>query len=415
MIAEIIPIGDEILIGQVIDTNSSFIAKELNAIGVSVGQITAIQDTKIHILEALSNAESRADLIILTGGLGPTKDDVTKHTLCEYFGDILVENTDVLKHVEELFVKFLSKPISEVNKKQALVLSKSIVLPNANGTAPGMWIAHKGTVFVSLPGVPFEMKGLMRDHVIPKLVKEFKRPHILHRTMVTYGMGESAIAEKISGWEDKLPSYIKLAYLPNLGKVRLRLSAKGESKDSIATTMDKEVGKLYVLIGDIIFGEEEDGELEVIVGKLLAEKELTVATAESFTGGAIGQQLSSVPGASAYYKGGVVSYATETKIEVLKVPIEMVKEYSVVSEEVAKAMAANVRQLLKTDFAIATTGNAGPVKGDSDVAVGTAYIAIASPTGVYVEKFVFGNHRERVVFKAVNKALELLRKEILKF
>ncbi|MEE9361314.1 MAG: competence/damage-inducible protein A [Cellulophaga sp.] len=415
MIAEIIPIGDEILIGQVIDTNSSFIAKELNAIGVSVGQITAIQDAKIHILEALRNAESRADLIILTGGLGPTKDDVTKHTLCEYFGDALVENTEVLKHVEELFVKFLSKPISEVNKKQALVLSKSIVLHNANGTAPGMWISHKGTVFVSLPGVPFEMKGLMKDQVIPKLVKEFKRPHILHRTMVTYGMGESAIAEKISDWEDQLPSCIKLAYLPNLGKVRLRLSAKGENKDSIMTAMDKEVSKLYVLIGDIIFGEEEDGELEVIVGKLLAEKELTIATAESFTGGAIGQQLSSVPGASAYYKGSIVSYATETKIEVLKVPIEIVKEYSVVSEEVAKAMAANVRQLLKADFAIATTGNAGPAKGDSDVAVGIAYIAIASSTGVSVEKFMFGNHRERVVFKAVNKALELLRKEISKF
>ncbi len=414
MLAEIITIGDEILIGQIIDTNSAFIANALNQIGVSVYQITSVQDERSHILKAFEEAESRADVIIVTGGLGPTKDDITKLTLCEYFGDTLVESPEVLAHVEELFKKFITTPISDMNRRQALVPSKAIVLKNAYGTAPGMWIKNNGKVFVSLPGVPFEMKGLVENEVIPRIVNEFHRPFILHRTLITYGVGESAIAEKIEDWEDQLPPFIKLAYLPNLGKVRLRLTAKGTDRDEIATAVDAEIQKLHGIIGDIIFGEDQNGALEELLGKLLKKKGFTLATAESCTGGAIAERITSVPGASAYFKGSVVSYATEAKIEVLQVPEEIINEHSVVSGPVAKAMAENARNLFKTDFAIATTGNAGPTKGDSDADVGTVFIAVASPTGVYVEKFMMGNHRERIVQKAVNKSFELLQKEILK-
>ena len=416
MFAEIITIGDEILIGQIVDTNSAFISKELNKIGISVYQITSVQDDREHILQALEDAKSRADIIIVTGGLGPTKDDITKHTFCEYFDDVLVQNDAVLKHVEELFKKFITTaPISDLNRKQALVPSKAEVLHNAYGTAPGMWINDKGAVFISLPGVPFEMKNLMTDLVIPKIAAEFERPHILHKTVVTYGLGESALAEKIEDWEDALPSFIKLAYLPNLGKVRLRLTAKGQDKEAIARAIEDESKKLHSLIGDIIYGIEDDETLEEVVARLLTEKKCTLAIAESCTGGRVAQRITSLPGASAYFKGSMVSYATETKIEVLKVSKELIDTHSVVSAEVAKAMAENVKKLLKTDFAIATTGNAGPSKGDSDADIGTVFIAIATPSGVYAKEFKMGNHRERIVQKTVNKAFELLQKEILKF
>ena len=416
MFAEIITIGDEILIGQIVDTNSAFISKELNKIGVSVFQITSIQDNKEHILQALREAATRADVIIMTGGLGPTKDDITKHTLCEYFNDSLVQDDAVLAHVEELFKKHITNtPISDLNRKQALVLSKAETLHNAYGTAPGMWIEDNGKVYVSLPGVPFEMMHLISETVLPKISKKFKRPFIFHKTIATYGLGESALAEKIEDWENALPSFIHLAYLPNLGKVRLRLSAKGDNKQAVIDAVEQEVKKLYALIGDLIYGEDEEGEVEAVVANLLTKKEKTLATAESFTGGRIAEVITSMPGASKYFKGSVVSYATETKIEVLGVPQALVEEHSVVSEAVACAMAINVRKLLKTDFAIATTGNAGPTKGDADVAVGTVYIAIATPNRVFAEKFNMGNHRERVVQKSVNKAFQLLQKEILNF
>ncbi|MGY8914992.1 MAG: competence/damage-inducible protein A, partial [Flavobacteriales bacterium] len=410
-----ITIGDEILIGQIIDTNSAFIAHGLNQIGVSVYQITSVQDERNHILKAFEEAESRADVIIVTGGLGPTKDDITKLTLCEYFGDTLVESKEVLAHVEALFKNYISTPISDMNRRQALVPSKAIVLKNAYGTAPGMWIKRNGKVFVSLPGVPFEMKSLIQNEVIPRIVNEFHRPFILHRTLITYGVGESVIAEKIEDWENALPPFIKLAYLPNLGKVRLRLTAKGTDKEEIGIAVNEEIHKLYGIIGDIIFGEDQNGALEEVVGKILVKKQFTLATAESCTGGAIAERITSVPGASAYFKGSVVSYATEAKIKVLHVPEKVINDNSVVSETVAKAMAQNVKELFNTDFAISTTGNAGPTKGDSDAEVGTVYIAIASPSGVYAEKFMMGNHRERIVQKAVNKSFELLQKEILKF
>ncbi|MEO9894628.1 competence/damage-inducible protein A [Aurantibacter sp.] len=415
MFAEIITIGDEILIGQIIDTNSAFIGKELNKIGVSVYQITSIQDDRTHILNALRDAKSRAQIIIVTGGLGPTKDDITKHTFCEYFNDQLVENKAVLSHVEALFAKYINTPISDINRKQALVPSKATVLHNANGTAPGMWFYEDNTVYVSLPGVPFEMKHLITNEVLPKIARDFKRPYILHKTIITYGLGESALAARIEDWENNLPEFIKLAYLPNLGKVRLRLSAKGPNKEIITKAIEEESQKLTSLIGDLVYGTENEETLEHVVGQLLTKKKLTLATAESFTGGRIAESITAIPGASAYFKGTVVSYATAIKIEVLKVDSELIEKHSVVSAPVAKAMAENVKKLMKSDYAIATTGNAGPTKGDSNAAVGTVFIAIATPKRTVVEKFIMGNQRERIVEKSVNKAFELLQKEILKF
>jgi nicotinamide-nucleotide amidase len=415
MFAEIITIGDEILIGQIVDTNSAHIASELNKIGISVFQITTVQDDREHILKAFEEAEERAEVIILTGGLGPTKDDITKKTLCEYLNDKLVSDPEVLAHVEELFEKYINTPISEVNRRQALVPSRAKVLHNKYGTAPGMWMKAKKAIFVSLPGVPFEMKQLMHREVIPKLADSFDRPFICHKTLVTYGLGESAIADRISDIEQNLPASVKLAYLPNLGKVRLRLTAKGSSKEQITEDVDLVARQLYATIGDLISGEEEQGAIEVTLGKLFTEKKKSLATAESFTGGKIAQQLTAVPGASVYFKGSIVSYATSMKIDLLKVPIEMVKKHSVVSAEVAMAMAENVKNLAGSDFAVATTGNAGPSKGDSDADIGTVFIAVATPDKVFAEQFAMGNHRTRIVQKSVHMAMQMLQKEILKF
>ncbi|MDC6367727.1 MULTISPECIES: competence/damage-inducible protein A [Flavobacteriaceae] len=415
MQAEIITIGDEILIGQIVDSNSAFIAKELNKIGVSVYQITSVQDDHDHILDALETAGKRSSVVIITGGLGPTKDDITKHTLCEFMNDQLVQDDTVLKHIEELFKKYISTPISDMNRQQALVPSKAMVLPNAFGTAPGLWMKKGNTAFVSLPGVPFEMKNLITTSVLPQIIKEYDRPHIVHKTIMTYGLGESAIAEKIEDWEDNLPHFIKLAYLPNLGKVRLRLTAKGNDKTTLTAGIETQTKKLYPLIGDIIYGEEEDESIENQIAKLLTRKQMTLATAESFTGGRIAEQLTAIPGASNYFKGSVVSYATETKIKLLGVSEDIIEKYSVVSEEVAVAMARNAKNILDTDFAIATTGNAGPTKGDSDVDVGTVFIAISTPQHTFAQEFSMGRHRERVVQKSVHKAFELLLKEILNF
>jgi len=415
MLAEIITIGDEILIGQIVDTNSAFIAKELNKIGVLVYQITSIQDEREHMLDAFKEASERVDIVLVTGGLGPTKDDITKQTFCEFFDDELVENTQVLAHVEDLFAKYISNtPISDINRKQALVPSRAEVLHNDHGTAPGMWMHQDGVTFVSMPGVPFEMKHLMLESVIPKLASFYNRPHIIHRTIVTYGLGESSIAHRIESWEDNLPAHIKLAYLPNLGKVRLRLSGIDSDFDKLIAEIDNECAKLYPLIEDIVFGQEDDEDLEQIVARLLTGKNLTLSTAESFTGGRIAERITSIPGASDYFKGSIVSYATETKINVLKVSRQIVDEHSVVSAEVATAMAEGAKKLMKTDFAIATTGNAGPTKGDSDAEVGTVFIAIVGPGIHFVQEFKMGSTRERVVEKAVNKAFELLQKEILK-
>jgi len=414
MKAAIITIGDEILIGQIVDTNSGFIAKSLDKIGVDIHEMISISDNKNHILETFTKLQNEVDLVLITGGLGPTKDDITKHTFCEYFEDQLIRNEEVEKHVIELIEKAMNRPASQMNKDQALVPSKCTVLHNAVGTAPGMWIKKENTVYISLPGVPYEMKYIIENGIIPKIVKEYKRPYIIHKTIMTYGQGESLVAERIEDWENSLPEFIKLAYLPSPGRVRLRLSARGIDKEFLEQKINENVLSLTQLIGDIIVGYEEDETIEVILGRLLTSKKATLATAESCTGGKIAQMITSVPGASNYFKGSVVSYATETKISVLGISSELIKEHSVVSFEVAKEMALAVKKLMNTDYAIATTGNAGPSKGDGNSEIGTVFIAIATPNDLIVEEFNFGQPRVKAIDRAVNKAFEMLQKEILK-
>lgn len=413
MQAEIITIGDEILIGQIIDTNSAFIGKALNSIGVSVYQITSIQDEREHLIKAFKEAEENADIIIVTGGLGPTKDDITKHTLAEYFNDTFVQNDLVLAHVEQLFEKYITTPISDLNRKQALVPSKSKVLMNKYGTAPGMWMEKGDKVFISLPGVPYEMKALVEDEVLPKLAHKYKRPFILHKTILTYGLGESAIAQRIEHIEDQLPKHIKLAYLPSLGRVRLRLSGKGNDEDVLNKDIQTQVENILPLIKDIFVGfEDNNNSIEQIIANQLVKTNQTLAIAESCTGGKLTQTFTQHSGASAYFKGGLVTYATQSKVDVLGVDQAIIEKHSVVSEAVAKAMAINVREKLNADIGISTTGNAGPTKGDSDAEVGTVFIGFATKEGAKAFQFNMGNHRERVINKTVNKVLELLQKEI---
>ena len=415
MQAEIITIGDEILIGQIVDTNSAFIAKQLNKIGVSVYQITSVQDEEEHILKSLKEAEENADIIILTGGLGPTKDDITKNTLAAYFQDTLVHDEAVLENIKFLWENYVQKPLSQLNIDQALIPSKAIALMNKVGSAPGMWMEKGNKTFISLPGVPFEMETLIQEEVLPRLQKKYKSPYILHRTLLTYGLGESSLAELIEDWENNLPKHIKLAYLPNLGKVRLRISAKGFHKEQIIKEVEEQIQLLLPLIKEYFTGFEDLEEtIEALVAKQFIAQNKTLSAAESCTGGKIAERITEVPGASNYFKGSIVSYATEVKTSVLKVSEELIKKHSVVSAEVAEAMAVSALKLFETDYAIATTGNAGPTKGDSDAEVGTVYIAIARKGFVYSEKYMLGNHRVKVMNKAVNKAFEMLQKEFLK-
>ena len=414
MKAVIITIGDEILIGQIVDTNSGFIAKSLDRIGVEVTEMISISDDKKHILDTFAQLQNKVDVVIVTGGLGPTKDDVTKKTFCDYFNDELVVDPKVLAHVTQLIEGYFKRPITQINKDQALVPSTCTVLHNQVGTAPGMWMKKENTVFISLPGVPFEMKYLVENEIIPKIVREYKRPYIIHKTILTYGQGESLVAERIENWENNLPDFIKLAYLPNPGRVRLRLTARGTNKEELDAAIEANVQSLDAIIHDIIVGFDDDETIEVVVGKMLTKQKRTISTAESFTGGKIASALSAVPGASNYFKGSIVSYATKTKVNVLEVSQEVIDQYSVVSAQVASAMALNVKKILKTDYAIATTGNAGPTKGDSDAEIGTVFIALATPDDIIVEEFNFGQPREKVIDRAVIKSLEILQKEILK-
>ena len=331
MKATIITIGDEILIGHIVDTNSSYIAKALDKIGIATHEMISISDDKTHILDTLNKLQNKVDVVIVTGGLGPTKDDITKKTFCDYFDDTLVENEAVLLHVKGIIEGFYKRPITQINKEQALVPSKAKVLFNQVGTAPGMWMEKENTVFISLPGVPYEMKYLVDSELIPSLAAKFERPYIVHQTIMTYGRGESLIAEEIEEWEDNLPDFIRLAYLPSPGKVRLRLTARGTDQELLKNEIKKQVELLDLLIHDIIVGYNEDETIEVVLGKLLTEQNLTLATAESCTGGKIASMLTEIPGASKYFKGSVVSYASQAKVDVLNISDEILKKYSVVS------------------------------------------------------------------------------------
>ena len=414
MKAAIVTIGDEILIGQIVDTNSAFIAKSLDIIGVQTHEMISISDDKQHIIDTFTKYQNKVDFVLITGGLGPTKDDITKKTFCDYFEDELIVDKKVENHVIELIERVMNRPASQINKDQALVPSKCVVLHNQVGTAPGMWMKKDNTVFISLPGVPYEMKYLVENEIVPKIVKEYERPYIIHKTILTYGQGESLVAERIETWENNLPDFIKLAYLPSPGRVRLRLSARGIDKEVLEIAIGKNVTSLSQIIGDIIVGYDDTETIETIVGQLLKQQNKTISTAESCTGGKIAQVLTSKSGASQFFKGSVVSYATQTKIEVLGLTEEIIKNHSVVSAEVATQMAIHVKRMMKTDYAIATTGNAGPEAGDSDAAIGTVFIALATPTEVIVEEFNFGQPREKVIDRTVVQSLQMVRKEILK-
>jgi len=414
MKAAIVTVGDEILIGQITDTNSGYIAKALDKVGIAVYEMLSVSDDRLHILQTLAFLQNRVDVVVITGGLGPTKDDITKNTLCEYFDDHLVRNEAVEAHVIELIERAMKRPASQVNKDQALVPSKCTVLHNAFGTAPGMWMKRADTVFISLPGVPYEMKGLIDNEVIPKLVAEFERPYIIHKTIMTYGQGESLVAERIEDWENNLPESIKLAYLPSPGKVRLRLSARGTDEPLLLKAIEDATLGLKALIADIIVGYDENETIEVVVGRLLTRQGKTLATAESCTGGKIAQMITSVPGSSAYFMGSAVTYATEAKVDILKIEQQLIDVFSVVSAKVAEAMALKAKKLFGADYAISTTGNAGPAKGDSPAEVGTVFIGLATPTGVYSYKYELGQPREKVINRAAEKGLELIYQEILK-
>lgn len=416
MNVEIINIGDELLIGQVINTNASWMAEQLNLSGFSVLQVSVIRDDRVHILEALAEAERRAPIVLISGGIGPTLDDITKHTLCEYFNTRLVFSEDAYRDIQAIFAR-RGYPVTELNRQQAELPESCRELPNKMGTARGMWFEKARsdeagkTVFVSMPGVPFEMKSLMTESVIPVLKATFQTPYIYHKTILTQGVGESFLAAQIEPWERSLPPFIKLAYLPQPGIVRLRLTGKGQDENLLHQMVDDEIRKLYQLIPNYIFGEDDDT-LEIVLGKIFRKEEITLSTAESCTGGYIAHLITSVPGSSEYFKGSVVVYANEAKRDLLDIPEELIATHGAVSEEVVKAMAVSAQTKFKTDFAIATSGIAGPGGGTEAKPVGTTWIAIASASGVTAQKFIFGDSRERNIRRAALQAMTMLKREV---
>ncbi len=408
MYAEIISIGDELLVGQVTNTNATWIAEQLNLIGIQVYQITSISDNKEHISQALDLARNKSDIILITGGLGPTKDDITKQSLCDYFCTSLEFNQQAYDQVNELF-SIRGLKITEINKKQAEIPANCIPIKNSNGTAPGMWFTDKGKVFISMPGVPFEMKPMMTDHILPKL-KEYSQPEVIvHKTILTQGVGESWLSEMIGDWADNLPNNIKLAYLPQPGIVRLRLSAIGDDENELNKLIENNILSLNTLIPKLIFGYDDDT-LQKLVGDILRNNNKTLSTAESCTGGYIAHLITSIPGSSDYYQGSVVSYSNEIKENELGVEKQTMIDHGVVSEEVVVQMVKGVRKKLDTDFSIATSGIAGPGGGTKDKEVGTTWIAVASEEKVIAKKYLFGENRERNIHKTAVTALNMLRK-----
>lgn len=411
MKAEIITIGDELLIGQVIDTNSAWLGQQLNLLGISLYQRTACGDSKEQILACLHDAELRSDIIIITGGLGPTKDDITKKTLCEYFNTNLVTDEKVLAWVTSIF-QMRKMPMLDVNLQQALVPQNSKTLWNKSGTAPGMWFDVNNKIFISLPGVPFEMKVIFDEEVVPLLIDKFELPTIYHRTLQTCSIGESFLAEKIKDIENNLPNYIKLAYLPSVGTVRLRLSAHGNNKEQLIHEVNEICNQFYDRIGEYIYGEGDDN-LSQVVGKLLKEKNKTLATAESCTGGFIAHQITSIAGSSYYYKGSIVSYDNKIKMLELNVSDDILKNDGAVSEACVKQMAQTILNKFDVDYAIATSGIAGPDGGSEEKPVGTVWIALANKNEVIAKKYNMGDNRERTILRTSLMALDMLRKMIL--
>ena len=413
MKAEIITIGDEILIGQIVDSNSAWMAEQLNLNGIEVSQILSISDNEKHILDTLSNINSNTDIVLITGGLGPTKDDITKETLCKFFDSKLVFNEDVFEDIKKFF-EVRNIPILEENRKQAELPDKCTIIRNHYGTASGMWFEQNEKVFVSMPGIPFEMKELLTNGIIPKIKEEFCLPVIVHRTILTHGIPESSMAKIIEKWEINLNKKVKLAYLPSPEHLRLRLSISGKDKTELEIIINKEEKELKKLIGKAIFGYGKET-LQQVIGKLLKEKDATLATAESCTGGNIARLITSVKGSSAYFKGSVIAYSNEIKENILEVENSDIIKYGAVSDIVVKQMALGVKKLFNTDYAIATSGIAGPDGGTDKKPIGTTWIAVAGPNGILVKKYTFGTRRDINIRRASSKALDKLRKLILDF
>jgi nicotinamide-nucleotide amidase len=406
MLAEIITIGDELLIGQVIDTNSAWMARYLNDIGIRVKQISSVSDDKVHILTALKEAAIRADVILITGGLGPTKDDITKKTIAEYFGVKLVENAGALRNVEAIFARF-NRPMIDVNKAQALVPANCEVILNKNGTAPGMWFNERGKIYVSMPGVPHEMIYMMEGDVIPKLKASLKLDAIVHKTILTVGEGESFLAQRIEDIEDSLPAHIKLAYLPKLGQVRLRLSGYG--KDAAALTQEvKHYARLIVERVANVVAAEEDKPLEKVILDTMQTRGVTLSLAESCTGGYLAHLFTLHPGASKVFQGGVVAYSNTLKGKLLGVKTETLDQYGAVSGETVTDMAEGALKNFETDFAVAVTGIAGPDGGTEDKPVGTVWIAAANVNKTVVKKLTFGSKRQQNIERSAISALNML-------
>lgn len=410
VIAAIITIGDELLIGQTVDTNSAWMAKELNKAGIWVHRRVAVGDNREAIIKALNEESEQAPIILITGGLGPTADDITKPLLCEYFNGKMVVNENALENVKFIFEKMLKRPLLERNLKQAEVPDTCTVIQNKRGTAPGMWFEKEGRVFVSMPGVPYEMQGMMTDDVIPKLKTLFSPTPVIHRTMLVAGLGESFIAERILDFENDLPAHIKLAYLPDFGMVRLRLTATGAKVnepelDALFTTLQKMLQEHMVT--------NEDQLLEKLLGQVLQQQGKTMCTAESCTGGYIAHLITSIPGSSVYFNGSVVSYSNEIKEKVLGVKKETLETVGAVSEETVKEMVAGALQLMNTDYAVAVSGIMGPDGGTAEKPVGTVWVAVASKEKILTRKLFFRFNRERNIRLTAMSALELLRRFIL--
>lgn len=419
MKAIIISIGDELLIGQTVNTNASWIAQEINKIGIQICEVITVADSKKHIIDTIKRARQDADIILITGGLGPTNDDVTKNALCKYFKSKLILNKTILKDVKNFFEK-RNRILTEKNKTQALVPHNCIPIRNSLGTAPGMWFEtspliplrkERGgkQIFVSLPGVPFEMKAMVKDFVIPQLKRRFRLPIIIHKNILTSGIGESFLADKIKSWEDELPTNINLAYLPSLGMVKLRLTIEGNDRQKLNKEINLQIIKLKKLIAEYIFGYDDET-LETVIGNILKKKKTTVATAESCTGGSIAHLLTSVAGSSAYYKGSVIAYNNDIKISVLKIRLKTIEQFGAVSEQTCKEMLQGILKKFQTDYAIAVTGIAGPGGGTKDKPVGTVWIGVGSEKKFITKKYLFPFSRMQNIEQTTVTALNLLRK-----
>lgn len=409
---EIITIGDEILIGQIVDTNSAWMGVELNKQGFDIVQITSVKDNAEHITQAIDNALTRADVVLMTGGIGPTKDDITKHTLCKYFNTELVFSQAVYDNIEQMF-KNRPNVMNPLTAAQAMVPKACTVIQNEVGTAPITWFEKNNKVIVSMPGVPYEMKHNMAHHIIPRLQHHFKTANILHLTTLVYGIPESQLAIRLTDWENALPAHMHLAYLPNNGLIKLRLSGTGDDKTRLQEEMQQRIQQLPDIIGEAIVAYE-DIPLEALLGKLLTQCQATVATAESCTGGNIAHLITSIPGSSNYFKGSVVAYANETKINVLQVNPQDIQQHGAVSREVVEQMADGVRTLLHTDYAVATSGIAGPDGGTPEKPVGTIWIAVSGPNGTKSQLFQCGKMREQNINRSTQAAFFMLIQQINK-